>query len=101
MIDWPYVGWSALWILGLSIELAVLSIVYYLSGEHHQNFGQILAGRRYQLTLDLGMVLFCLGLAALAVVAWQRLAWGLLCAGFTVYLFLLLLKKEKNEGHRR
>jgi len=98
MIDWPYVGWSALWIFGLSLDLAVLSIAYYQSGENHQKLGKVLGGRGFQLGLDLGMVFFCLGLAALAGILWQRIAWGVLSTGFGVNLAFLLLKKRENEG---
>jgi len=94
MIDWVYVGWSALWIVGLSLELTVISIAYYHSGENHQKLGQVLGDRGYQLGVDLGMVLFCLGLAALAGVLWQRLAWGVLCAGFAVNLVYFLVKNR-------
>jgi hypothetical protein len=97
MIDWPYVAWSALWILGLSLELAVLSIAYYQSRERHQKLGQVLGEWGFQFSLDLGMMLFCMGLAALAGILWQRLVWGVLCAGFGVNLVYLLLKKRKNE----
>jgi hypothetical protein len=97
MIDWFYVSWNALWILGLSLELAVLSVAYYQSGERRQKLGEALGGRGYQLCLDLGMVLFCLGLGALTKVDWQRLVWGLLCVGFGVNLVIMLLKKQGNE----
>jgi len=96
-MDWSYVGWSASWIIGLSLELTVLSIAYYLSGERHQKLGQVIGGRGFQLSLDLGMVFFCLGLAALAGSLWQRIAWSVLCAGFAVNLIYLLLKKRGNE----
>ena len=94
MIDWPYVAWNALWIVGLSLVLAVLSITFYRSGIHRQKPGEALGGRGYQICLDLGLILFCLGLAALAGITCQRLAWGLLCLGFGANLVFLLLKKQ-------
>ncbi len=93
MIDWPYVGWSALWILGLSVELSVISIAYYRSSEQSLKLRQVLGERGFRTSLDLGMVFFCLGLCGLAAAWWQRGLWGLLCAGFIVNLWLDSRKK--------
>jgi len=84
MIDWPYVGLSALWIAGLSLELASLGIALYLAAEEKLRLGQVLSGRGFRLAVDLGMLLFCAGLAGLASPWWEKLLWGLLGVGFVV-----------------
>ena len=78
MIDWLYVGLSALWIVGLSLELAALGIALYLASEEKQRLGKVLSRKGSRLALDLGMLLFCAGLAGLAVTGWEKLLWGLL-----------------------
>jgi hypothetical protein len=87
MIDWPYVGWSALWILGLSVELSVISIAVYRSSERNLKLRGVLGERGFRTGLDLGMVLFSLGLFGLAGAWWERVLWGLLCAGFVFNLW--------------
>jgi len=61
MIDWSYVAWSALWILGLSLELAVLSIAYYQSGLRRQKLGEALGAE---------------GLSSALTWGWSCSAWG-------------------------
>ncbi len=98
MIDWPYVGWSALWIVGLSLELATLGIAYERSGAQHLRVVQVLEGRGFQASLLAGMVLFSLGLAALSTQTWQRIGWAILCAGFCISLgFVITHKKSCKE----
>jgi hypothetical protein len=87
MIDWVYVGWSALWILGLSVELSAISIAVYRSSERKLNLREVLWGKGFRSFLDLGMVFFCLGLFGLAGAWWERGLWGLLCAGFVFNLW--------------
>jgi hypothetical protein len=82
MIDWLYVGLSALWIAGLSLELAALGIALYLASEEKQQLGKVLSRNGFRLALDLGMLLFCAGLAGLAAAWWEKLLWGLLGVGF-------------------
>ena len=88
MIDWLYVGLSALWIAGLSLELAALGIALYLASEEKQRLSQVLSRSGFRLALDLGLLLFCAGLAALAAVWWEKLLWGLLGVGFVISAWL-------------
>jgi hypothetical protein len=76
-----YVILSALWISGLSVILAVLGIGCYLAGENHQPLRKILNTWKYRLSINLGVFLFCAGLAGLAGKGWEKILWGLLGMG--------------------
>ena len=82
MIDWLYVGLSALWIAGLSLELVTLSIALYLASEEKQRLWNLLSTHGFRLALNLGMLLFCAGLVGLAIEWWENLLWGLLGVSF-------------------
>jgi hypothetical protein len=84
MIDWLYVCLSALWIAGLSLELAALGIAHYLASDEQPRLGKVLSRRSFRLAVDLGMLLFCAGVGSLAAAWWQKLLWGLLCLGFII-----------------
>ena len=78
MIDWRLVGFSALWIVGLSINLAAMGFAYADSAERSAGFRTVLAGPRYQMAWNVGMTLFCLGLLGGAGAWWEYLAWAVL-----------------------
>jgi hypothetical protein len=74
MIDWYSVVFSALWIVGLGIVIAGLSLAYYLANKHNIRFRQAFEISAYKTKLGLGMVCFCAGQAGGAVL-WGRLVW--------------------------
>jgi len=84
MIDWAYVGLSALWIGGLSLGLALVSIASTIASRRRQRLGQVLAKTRLRLALDMSLLLFCAGLAGLAAFWWERLLWALLGLGYLI-----------------
>ena len=84
MIDWVYVGLSALWIGGLSLLLAAVSMAAFTASEHKQRLGQVLARSGFRLALDASMLLLCAGLAGLAVSLWEKLLWALLGLAFLI-----------------
>ena len=85
MLDWPYILLSTLWITGLSLELAVLSMAYDNAAVDKQPFRSVLSRPGCRLALDLGMLLFCGGLAGLSPTWWQLLIWSLLGVGFLFF----------------
>ncbi len=93
MINWVYVGWNALWIAGLSVVFTTISIAAYQSSERNQKLREILFGKGFRLVFDLGMVLFVLGWFGLAGAWWERVLWGILCAGFVFDLGRFIRKK--------
>jgi hypothetical protein len=84
MVDWYLVGFSALWILGLSLMLATLSYADYEAYRRQARTRDVLAEPGYQLALNAGLSLFCLGLLGSARAWWERALWVVLALAFSV-----------------
>lgn len=87
LIDWPYVAFSSLWILGFSLILAGLSFHYWLSIESEEKFWDILGRRPFQLLLWAGLSLISVGFTGVNQIGWEFVAWGLLSLGSIYQLF--------------
>ena len=97
MAEIIYVSLSALWILGLSLILAVLAIAVYLAGENHQSLGKLLNDGKASFFLNLGAILMCAGLAGLANPGWEKILWGLLGLGFIANIVWDYIEKSKQR----
>ncbi|MBI5291022.1 MAG: hypothetical protein HY872_03985 [Chloroflexi bacterium] len=84
MIDWAGVGIGALWVSGLALNLAALSLADYWRARSGRKWREVWAGRPYQLAHHFGLLLFCLGLLGSAGTVWERALWALLAAAFAV-----------------
>ena len=82
LIDWRLVAFSALWLTGLAVLLAVVSFADYLAAQQHLRTRAVLVWPGSQAATYMGFLLFCLGLLGLAHPWWQQLLWGLLAAAF-------------------
>jgi hypothetical protein len=78
MIDLWGLFHNALWIAGLALVLAVLSLARYHARSREVGLGQVLARVPYRLSLVAGLLLFCLGLALASRTWWEWIGWGLL-----------------------
>lgn len=78
MIDIWSVMANSLWVLGLATLLAALSWAHWAASVRASRFRTVLGQPAVQLALDLGLLLFCAGLAATARAWWERALWGLL-----------------------
>ena len=78
MIDWYNVFANALWILGLAMFLAVVSMARWEAQAQGQRLLSVLERRRWQARLQLAGVLFTAGLLATASSLLERLLWGAL-----------------------
>lgn len=88
MIDWVSVGFAALWIFGLAVIVAALSLADYEADRAHLRFRDMFARSRFQAALNIGMMLTCLGLIGNAREVWERFVWGGLAAAFGVQTWL-------------
>jgi hypothetical protein len=63
LIDWRLLGFSSLWILGLSLILVVFSAADYEASQEppQARTRDVLRMPRYQAALHAGMLLVCLG----------------------------------------
>jgi hypothetical protein len=73
---------NSLWILGLAVLLAVLSWAHWVASTEGKQLRAVLGRPRTRQGLDLGLFLFCAGLAATGRAWWERVLWGLLAAAW-------------------
>lgn len=85
MIHWWGVFWNSLWIVGLAIILAALSMAYYQAGREHVPLRRQLGGSGFLAPLSAGMVLGCLGMLLGSERWWEWGLWGLLTVYFIVW----------------
>jgi len=85
MIDWLGLAHNTLWLLGLAMALAVLSIALDESRPAGHRLRDSLAAPGFQAALDAGLVLVCVGLLFSAQAWWERGAWGLAAVLFAAH----------------
>jgi hypothetical protein len=76
------VGFASLWIVGLAIVLAALGFADYNRQTAKCGFRQEVGRPAYQVAIDAGLALFCLGQLGAAQPWWQTVLWGLLALAF-------------------
>ena len=91
MIDWYALGFGALWIFGLGLEVAALSLANYLANQQKRGFWHALELPACRIMIDLGLVFFCLGRTGSASVTWERIVWAVLGL-----IFLLRTWQDRN-----
>ena len=80
-LDWTGLAFNGLWVLGASVILAAFSFSCYEAFLRRERLRARLAAPGFQVWFLAGMALVSLG-AALAIARWwERILWGLLCAG--------------------
>ena len=87
MIDWYSVGFGALWIFGLGLEVAALSFANYLASQQKRRFRQELEMPACRIMIDLGLVFFCLGWTGSVSSTWERIVWAVLALIFAVRIW--------------
>ncbi len=85
MIDWAEVGFGALWVSGLAVNLAALSLADYWRARTGHRLRDVWGEPGYQLAHNAGMMLVCLGLVGSARAIWEQLIWGVLVLSFAVF----------------
>ena len=87
MIDWIAVGFSALWIFGLSLNLAALGMADYRRSRIGGRLRDIWAGPGYQIVHNTGLTLICVGLIHSARAVWEQALWAALALAFGFFAF--------------
>jgi hypothetical protein len=84
LIDWRLVGFSALWIIGLGLILATLSHADYDAARKQIPLSVILWRPGPKVALNVGLVLFSLGLLGSSGAIWEQVTWTGLALWFSV-----------------
>ena len=93
-MDWFTLFANALWIGGLAVILATLSVAYWQVGRRAARWRAVIAQVKYQLALNLGFTVFAAGLAF----STSAPAWRVFWFGVTLSLalrFFFLRKSDK------
>jgi hypothetical protein len=101
MTDWWGVFHNSLWVLGLAVILAALGLAEYQAGRDGIRLRQRLLTSGFQLSFDVGLALFCLGLLLSSTAWWQQALWGLLAAlfaGHAIWLWRRLPRFGGSQG---
>lgn len=90
MIDWAMVGYSALWISGLSVILAAVSYADYVAHAERNKLRRVFRRPGFQAVFNLGLLLVCLGLIGSSRASWEQVVWGVLAVAFAVHAWQAL-----------
>jgi hypothetical protein len=82
LIDWRLVGFSALWITGLSVVLAAFSFADYAASQRRLRTRVVLGWPGHLIAINAGLLLFCLGLVGSARAWWEQILWAALAVTF-------------------
>jgi len=85
LIDWRMVGFGALWITGLAVVLSALGFAYYEAQTGARRMREVLKRPTYQVAVNGGLTLFCLGLIGSSRTWWESLLWTLLAGSFAFF----------------
>ena len=85
MVSWPGLVGNALWICGLAVCLATLSMAHYESRVGQDRLGSRLRRPEIHLALAVGMSLFSTGLLLSSGTWWEKVIWGVCAVLFIVW----------------
>jgi hypothetical protein len=88
LIDWNALFSNFLWILALAWLLAVVSMARWQAHELGIKLGKLLDEPKHQVRLNLGGLVFCLGLGLVADKTWEMALWILLSIIFLVQVVI-------------
>ena len=85
---------NGLWILGLSVILAMGSWSHWVASREGARFREVSKRPRMQHALSMGMILLCAGLAATAQSWWECGLWLLLAAAWMSQIVCGLRRRD-------
>ena len=96
--SWYGLAGNALWISGLAVLLATLSMVRFQARVGGARFSQIFGERGPQMAVAAGLILFCAGLLLCSDTVWERGIWGVGVILVTGWLFRLWRRFGADRG---
>lgn len=97
MVDWNSLGFNGMWLLGVAVIVAGLSISSYEASRRGERLRERLAAPGPQLWLSVGLALFSLGVALIGPRWWERALWGLLAAAWVVQAWLAARRADDTR----
>lgn len=94
--EWIPVGFHAIWILGVSILLVVLSWGYFNAQTTGKKLRIILTRPNYQFAFLIALILFSFGLAGSTSSTLERILWLLLTLAWLVQAIFAVLQGNKK-----
>ena len=101
MIDWTALVTNTLWLLALSIALAITGWASWQAAQEETRFQNVLRRRGYARALQGCLALFCLGVALSVHSTWERAAWALLTLVAMVQLVLSARNPDEKTQARK
>jgi hypothetical protein len=98
LIDWRGVAFGALWITGLAVILSAAGFAYYHATMAGERFRDFLKRPSYQMAINGGLTLLCLGLIGSSNAIWESLLWAALTAAFAWFTFRSFRDRSKNHA---
>ena len=99
MTSWYGLGSNALWIAGLAVFLATLSMVHFQARTGEERLRHRLGERGPQMAMATGFILFCAGLLLSSHSWWEKGIWGV-CA-VLVLAWLVRLWRRSGADRRK
>ncbi|MFT5193076.1 MAG: energy-coupling factor transporter transmembrane protein EcfT [Cellvibrionaceae bacterium] len=97
LVDLPRLFFNSLWILGLAIIFAALSMHHYLAQEKKIPLRKALQSPDFQLFLWGGLTIVTIGFAGNANQSWEQLVWLALTLLNGVQVFFAFREKGTNN----
>lgn len=97
MIDWYNLLFNSCWILGCAVALATISYASWDSSVLGKTFKDNLRQSKTQIALNIGGLLFTIGLAGTTQIVWQQILWILLGFGFLIQIASEFLRRNNSE----
>ena len=95
LINWNSLISNAIWILALAWLLAVLSMAYWSAQNNNRTLSKELDRPQRQMQLNLGGMLFCVGLALVSDQLWQMLI--LIALGILFFVQLIFAARAHRQ----
>ena len=86
MTSWFGLGGNALWIAGLAVLLATLSMVHFQARAGGERLRHRLGAWEPQTAIAAGLILFCAGLLLTSHAWWEKGIWGVCAALVSTWL---------------
>ena len=97
LIDWPALGFACLWIAGLALILSAVGFADYHAARAGRKFRHEIGRPDYAAVINLGLMLFCLGMIGSARAGWEAALWAVLAGAFGVYAFRGLRQMRRGK----